>query len=325
MKVFWALMVVLVAGAGALLAMRDGGDFAPAPAVATSTAPRAPEAPARTGGAPSAVSEAQGVAAEAERIEPATEPDPVEVSAEKPAEARDEDSAGEPVEVPIGDPGLPAGATEPGSEPAPLSEDLAAAGGEAGTENGGIESAGTGEADAPAASADWASDTRHAERAGPAEAGDAMVLNGRHRVTGSGTAADPYVIDFDLLVAVEQDYAPKKEGKTEIPDWVKVLDGKHVEITGFIAFPFLAETANECMVMLNEWDGCCIGVPPTPYDAVEVQLAEPLNLRRGIPNYGTLTGVFRTDPYLVNGWLIGLYVMDEAKVTVSGSRGQTGY
>ena len=29
---------------------------------------------------------------------------------------------------------------------------------------------------------------------------------------------------------------------------------------------------NEALVMLNQWDGCCIGVPPTPYDAVEVRL-----------------------------------------------------
>lgn len=151
------------------------------------------------------------------------------------------------------------------------------------------------------------------------------MLNDRYRVTGEGTAESPYVVSFDALIAVEHEYAPREEGKTEIPEWIRTLDGKHVSITGFVAFPFLAATADECMVMLNQWDGCCIGVPPTPYDAVEVQFAEPLDLNRGIPNYGTITGVFRTDPFLTNGWLIGLYVMDEARLVNSGSRNQGGF
>lgn len=164
----------------------------------------------------------------------------------------------------------------------------------------------------------------------PAAATDAepvasLVLNDRYTVTGSGTAEDPYAIDFDMLVALEQDYEPKTAGKTEVPGWIRPLDGAHVVITGFIGFPFIAPTADECMVMLNQWDGCCIGVPPTPYDAVEVQLAEPIDLQGGVVNYGTLTGVFRTDPYLVNGWLIGLYVMEEARLESGGSKNQAGF
>ncbi|MFG0259842.1 MAG: hypothetical protein ACF8LK_05760, partial [Phycisphaerales bacterium JB041] len=77
-----------------------------------------------------------------------------------------------------------------------------------------------------------------------AAAGDALMLNGRYRVPGEGTAESPYEITFDMLVAVEQEYAPKEEGKKEIPEWINTLNGKHVNITGFVAFPFLAATAN---------------------------------------------------------------------------------
>jgi hypothetical protein len=158
----------------------------------------------------------------------------------------------------------------------------------------------------------------------PAEAG-VLMLNDRHRVTGEGTAAKPYIVSWDALLALESEYEPKTEGKKQIPEWITALDGKHVSITGFIAFPFIAPSAEECMVMLNQWDGCCIGVPPTPYDAVEVKLAEPIDLQQGVVNYGTITGVFRTDPYLVNGWLIGLYVMDEAKLTNAGGKNAPGF
>ena len=153
----------------------------------------------------------------------------------------------------------------------------------------------------------------------------ALVLNNRYTLTGRGTADDPYVIDFPMLIALEQDYDGKTPGKTEIPAWIRSLDGKFVTITGFIGFPYISPTADECLVLLNQWDGCCIGTPPTLYDAIEVQLAEPVDLQNGAFNYGTLTGVFRTDPYLVNGWLIGLYVMDEARIDNAGSRNQMGF
>ena len=69
------------------------------------------------------------------------------------------------------------------------------------------------------------------------------------------------------------------------------------------------------MVMLNMWDGCCVGVPPTPYDAIEVRLTEtiPAEDARYL-TYGTMTGKFKVDPYVLNGWLMGMYLMDDATV-----------
>jgi len=153
----------------------------------------------------------------------------------------------------------------------------------------------------------------------------ALVLNGRYTLPGNGTAEDPYLIDFPMLIALEEDYDGKTPGKREVPAWIRPLDGTFVRITGFIGFPYLSPTAEECLVLLNQWDGCCVGTPPTLYDAIEVQLAEPVNLENGAFNYGTLTGLFRTDPYLVNGWLIGLFVMEEARIDHAGSRNQMGF
>lgn len=306
MKFFWALIVVLVAATGVLLAMRGNDQPSAASTMATAGAPNAGSremAPQQIEPAPEAADAVeQGVAAEPQGV-----PETVE------ADAADE---GAEVVVEVGIPELPVDPATLAGDPAPLSDDTAVASDATETADPGVtDEAAT--ADATADAGDAAAEV--------ADAGNALMLNDRYRVTGEGTAESPYQIDFDMLVAVEQDYAPKEEGKKEIPEWINVLNGKHVNITGFVAFPFLSATANECMVMLNQWDGCCIGVPPTPYDAVEVQFAEPLDLNRGIPNYGTLSGVFRTDPYLVNGWLIGLYVMDDAKIIESGSKNQSGF
>ncbi|MCC7387251.1 MAG: hypothetical protein IT431_00635 [Phycisphaerales bacterium] len=285
MRVFWALMVGLVIASGVMLAVRGGG-------------PR------------------DGAASPASRtsIEQGPEVDAVPEPAAEPAPAAGSPAPEEPVVVGVGvadadEADLESG-PEPVSEPAPLAEDLAVS----------APAEATPAEDAPAADV-----PAPGESAPEQGAGATLTLNGRYPITGSGTAEDPYKIDFDMLVALEHDYQPKTAGKDMIPEWITPLNGKVVEITGFIGFPFIAPTADECMVMLNQWDGCCIGVPPTPYDAVEVQLAEEVDLGNGVPNYGTIRGVFRADPYLVNGWLIGLYVMDEATLRSAGSRDQTGF
>ena len=73
--------------------------------------------------------------------------------------------------------------------------------------------------------------------------------------------------------------------------------------------------------MLNQWDGCCIGVPPTPYDAIEVKLLEPAKRggRHASFNFGGVRGTFRVDPYLVENWLVGLYILDGARM-VEGAK-----
>ena len=73
--------------------------------------------------------------------------------------------------------------------------------------------------------------------------------------------------------------------------------------------------SKEMLVMLNKWDGCCIGVPPTPFDAIEVHLTAPV--ARGPKhaiNFGTITGVMKVDPYLIEDWLVGLYILDQSSI-----------
>ena len=96
---------------------------------------------------------------------------------------------------------------------------------------------------------------------------------------------------------------------------------KVVEVEGYLAFPLMVSETKELLVMLNQWDGCCIGVPPTPYDAIEVKLAEPAKRggKHASFNFGGVRGTLKVDPYLVENWLVGLYVMDNAQM-VEGAK-----
>ncbi len=297
MKTFWTLIIVLMASTGVLLAKRS--DNPPNTANTSARTPARDASKARE--RPDVQPQPRSTPEDAENTEPSTLPESTALTPEsEPAQATDADDT---TTAHLGIPDEPFDPTTLFGDPTPFPDDHAVA-----------NAAPDHEDTAPADDVDT-----------PAKASDARSLHERYPITGDGTAESPYVITFDMLIAVEHNYAPKIEGKAEIPEWIKVLDGKHVSITGFVAFPFLSATADECMVMLNQWDGCCIGVPPTPYDAVEVQFTQPLDLNRGVPNYGTLSGVFRTDPYLINGWLIGLYVMDNAEIINSGSKNQSGF
>jgi hypothetical protein len=157
----------------------------------------------------------------------------------------------------------------------------------------------------------------------PAAAGDGewlitrpdgtMLADGRYLIRGKGTAEDPYKISWEHLISAEEEYVPR-QGRKEIPRRIQMLHDKHVEITGYVAFPLLMDEADELLVMLNQWDGCCLGVPPTPYDAVEVRLKNVITGNARMTSYGTLTGRFMVEPHLVGGWLVGLYLMEDAKL-----------
>jgi hypothetical protein len=137
-----------------------------------------------------------------------------------------------------------------------------------------------------------------------------LVLDDRFVVKGSGTAVDPYRITWDLLISASETYMPRL-GQLRLPQRVTMLHDKHVRLTGHIMLPMYADNPRELLVMLNQWDGCCIGVPPSPYDAVEVKLAAPLSMmRQHLSPLATIEGRLQVDPYVMDTWLVGLYLLE---------------
>lgn len=134
-------------------------------------------------------------------------------------------------------------------------------------------------------------------------------------VGGSGTANDPFAITWDLLVLASETYRPR-QGMTEIPLRVKAIDGRHIKIAGYFTAPVASTDSHEVLFMLNEWDGCCLGAPPTPYDGIEVHLKTPVECSRHSVTYGTLTGVIRIQPFVRDGWLLGMYVVEDGEIQI---------
>jgi hypothetical protein len=162
------------------------------------------------------------------------------------------------------------------------------------------------------------------EKFGPAkieiEDDGSMLVDGKYTIRGKGTKDEPYRITWDLLTSAQETYQPRL-GLKHIPDRLNIVNNKWVTIAGYVAFPIMAATPDEMLMMLNQWDGCCIGVPPTPYDAVEVKLSTPATRDQRFAIDGTITGVLRVDPYLVKDWLVSMYLMDDAKIVQDSTSG----
>jgi len=142
---------------------------------------------------------------------------------------------------------------------------------------------------------------------------DGRLLDGRFVIAGAGTPDDPYIVNWSLLSSASETFDPRM-GKTELPERIKMLNGAHVRITGFVAFPFMVQESSELLMMQNQWDGCCLGVPPTAYDAIEVTLKNPANRLQRMMDYGSVEGVLKVDPYVRGNWLISLYMMEKAEL-----------
>lgn len=135
-------------------------------------------------------------------------------------------------------------------------------------------------------------------------------------IKGEGTQDNPYIVPWDALVSAEDVFDPTNHS-LRIPEVVAMVHDKFVRLDGYVSFPLMTNQPKELLAMLNMWDGCCIGVPPTPYDAVEVQLKQAVTGDARYAVSGRVTGKFTVKPYVVKNWLVGLYVMEQAEFTPS--------
>lgn len=159
-------------------------------------------------------------------------------------------------------------------------------------------------------------------RTKPGENG-VTIYDERFPVKGAGTAEDPIEVPWEHLVSASETFQPRM-GKKRLPERITMLDGKHVRVTGYVAFPIMAASQNEMLSMRNMWDGCCIGVPPTPYDALEVRLKEPATGKDRFTAFGTVEGTMKVDPYIKGNWLLGLYLMEDGRLTQLKEGGDPG-
>ncbi|MBC7771711.1 MAG: DUF3299 domain-containing protein [Pyrinomonadaceae bacterium] len=141
-----------------------------------------------------------------------------------------------------------------------------------------------------------------------------VLVDNKYTVRGEGTKDNPYQITWEYLTSTEEVYQPRL-GKKKLPGRLSMLHDHYVKISGYVAFPIMATEATEMLTMLNQWDGCCIGVPPSPYDAIEVKLKKAAEGEERLANYGAVSGKLKVEPYLVKDWLVSLFMMEEGEMT----------
>jgi len=141
-----------------------------------------------------------------------------------------------------------------------------------------------------------------------------IELDGRFMVTGSGTEQDPFVISWPLVFSASETI-DAAAGKLAAPAHIDFLNGQWVQLSGYLAPPLWGEQTSELLVMKNRWDGCCIGLPPTPFDCIEASLAAPLKLgAQHTISFGTVRGRLMVEPFKAGAFLLGLYRLQDASI-----------
>ena len=137
-------------------------------------------------------------------------------------------------------------------------------------------------------------------------------IDGKYMVRGSGSESDPYQITWELLTGAARTVDASKS-IYEVPGRIADLRGAWVQISGYWAPPLQVFQTKEAMFMLNKWDGCCIGLPPTPFDSIEATFTKPFAVQgQHLYRYGTIKGRLEIEPFAAGMFLLGFYRLHDA-------------
>ncbi|MDZ4830891.1 MAG: hypothetical protein SGJ09_11925 [Phycisphaerae bacterium] len=150
-----------------------------------------------------------------------------------------------------------------------------------------------------------------------------IMLDDRFEVSGHGSENDPYRVQWNLLGSARESIITggitggRADGTTaDVPAWIRPLDGGWIEISGYVSTPVVTEETREVLFTMNRWDGCCIGIPPTPFDSIEVKLERPITfVGKHSIRFGVMRGQLHVEPFALGGALLGIYRLEHAIVT----------
>ncbi len=97
-----------------------------------------------------------------------------------------------------------------------------------------------------------------------------------------------------------------------VPEDVRALDGRWVTLTGNLLVPWAESEVTRFVLAKNPWDGCCLGIPPGPYDSVAVELRVGKKLADRYSSVQTISGRFRVQLERSEGYVTGLYKLVDA-------------
>ena len=120
----------------------------------------------------------------------------------------------------------------------------------------------------------------------------------------AGSAAGSTSVPFSLLETA-------RAGPVS-PD-LQAWSGRWVTLTGHLWVPYATGgEAREFILAKNPWDGCCLGIPPTVFDSVEVRLREGASLANSMAEFATVSGRFVIDRREQEGEVVSLFRIEGA-------------
>jgi len=102
------------------------------------------------------------------------------------------------------------------------------------------------------------------------------------------------------------------EGKTPIPDFIKKLDGKEIEMIGFMMPLSEVKNITEFILVPSLW-GCCYGQPPAVNHIVVVKMP-PGQTTKFANDVIRVRGHFNVGETKQDGYLVSLYVLTADKI-----------
>jgi hypothetical protein len=127
--------------------------------------------------------------------------------------------------------------------------------------------------------------------------------------SSDNTSENPKKLKFDILTTWKYD-----EKNPHIPDEVKALDGKYIELTGFMMPINETENITKFIVVNALW-GCCFGQAPAVNHVIIVTM-EPGKAIDFYPDPITVTGRFSVGETREEGYLVSIFRMQGTKVVV---------
>lgn len=129
---------------------------------------------------------------------------------------------------------------------------------------------------------------------------------------GDGTEEHPLRVPWELLLS-GQGSLDAPDG--DIPDRLKWLSGKFVEVKGFTLKSAAANLpVNEFLLNDQLMDNCPICTARSVFATISVKVKTPETLERGVINVFTVRGRFKAEPTRAAGFLLGVFFLNDGEI-----------
>ncbi len=141
-----------------------------------------------------------------------------------------------------------------------------------------------------------------------------LIVDHYFRIAGGkGTADEPYQLLWELLLSAQRNFEGSNAENT-LPRHVQFLDGKFVVLNGVTVRSAETGPAMEFVLTDMQMDNCPVCRARSIFATVAVKLKAAERMERGALNTYTIRGQFRAAPARDNGFLLGVYFLDDGEI-----------